>query len=433
MIKPATAAQFSETFSIVMETIGSSACLDTDELISSFLSTCRIILDKIAPLKSRHSKSNSEPWINDLTRAARQKCRKAERQWKKHKLQVFYDILKDCWRNYQRTVKAEMAKYLSDVINKNCHKPYVLFSTINSVLHTPQSKKQEESSVACEKFLHFFVEKIATIRASISLPAFDPSISTVCAAVFIKFEPVSLSALNDIVTHLKPSICPADIVPPRLFKEVWPTIGPSIQAIINSSLTSGYVPLCFKEAVVQPLIKKPNLDTSILANYRPISKLPFMSKILEKAVLVQLQSFLDLHGILEVFQSGFKAFHSTETALIKVFNDLLISTDSGDSAILMLLDLTAAFDTVDHCVLISRLEHSVGIKGTALEWFRSYLSERVFKVGVGGSTSPAAPLSCGVPQGSILGPILFSLYLLPLGSILKKHNISFHFYADDSQ
>jgi len=257
-------------------------------------------------------------------------------------LQVFYDILKDCWRNYQRTVKTEKAKYLSDVINKNGHKPYVLFRTINSVLHTPKYLMHEESTVICEKFLHFFVNKITTIRASISPPASDPSIFTECAAVFSEFEPVSIVALNDIVNHLKPSICSTDIIPPRIFKEVWNSIGLYIQTIINSSLTSGYVPLCFKEAVVQPLIKKQNLDTLVLSNYRPISKLPFMSKILEKVVLVQLQAYLDLHGILEVFQSGFKTFHSTETALIKVFNDLLISTDSGDPTILMLLDLTAS-------------------------------------------------------------------------------------------
>ena len=137
-----------------------------------------------------------------------------------------------------------------------------------------------------------------------------------------------------------------------------------------------------------------------------------------------MQSFLDTHGVLEVFQSGFKIFHSTESALLRVFNDLLISTDS---------DLTAAFDTVDHSILISRLEHAVGIKGTALEWFRSYLSDRDFKVSFGGSISPSVSLTCGVPQGSIIGPILFSLYLLPLGLILKRHNISFHLYADDLQ
>lgn len=137
MIKPATAAQFSETFSNVIETIGPSAFLCTDELISCFSSTCINIIDKIAPLKPRLSKPNPQPWINDLTRAARQKFRKAEHQWKKHKLQVFYDILKDCWRNYQRTVKNVKAKYLSDVIDKNGHKPHVLFRTINSVLYTP--------------------------------------------------------------------------------------------------------------------------------------------------------------------------------------------------------------------------------------------------------------------------------------------------------
>ena len=158
-----------------------------------------------------------------------------------------------------------------------------------------------------------------------------------------------------------------------------------------------------------------------------------MSKILEKVVLSQLQSFLTVHAIHEVFQSGFKALHSTESALLKVFNDLLLTTDAGQSAVLVLLDLSAAFDTVDHTILLSRLEHCVGIKGTALEWLRSYLSGRSFSVSLEDFTSSSVPLECGVPQGSILGPILFSLYLLPLGQIFKKHGISYHFYADDSQ
>ena len=134
-----------------------------------------------------------------------------------------------------------------------------------------------------------------------------------------------------------------------------------------------------------------------------------------------------------MFQSGFKALHSTETALLKVFNDLLLTVDSGDSDILMLLDLTAAYDTVDHNILISRLEHCVGFKGTVLKWFKSYLAARSYSVCLGDFTSSSAPLPCGVPQGSILGPILYSSYMLPLGSINRKYGISFHFYADGTQ
>ncbi len=101
--------------------------------------------------------------------------------------------------------------------------------------------------------------------------------------------------------------------------------------------------------------------------------------------------------------------------------------------VLILFDLSAAFDTVDHSTLLSRLESWVGLKATVLNWFQSYLSDRKFLVKLGNVTSSPAPLSCGLPQGSILAPSLFSLYMLPLGSILRKHGVSFHFYADDTQ
>lgn len=114
-------------------------------------------------------------------------------------------------------------------------------------------------------------------------------------------------------------------------------------------------------------------------------------------------------------------------------SDIALSVDAGNPAVLVLLDLTAAFDTVDHAVLVSRLEQYVGIPGTALQWFRSYLANTSFSVVIGDLCSSHAFLPCGVPQGSILCPILFLLYMLPLGSIVKRHNLSFHFYADDLQ
>ena len=138
-------------------------------------------------------------------------------------------------------------------------------------------------------------------------------------------------------------------------------------------------------------------------------------------------------GVDDYFQSGFKAGHSTESALLFITDKLRRCSDSGNVSLLVLLDFSAAFGTVDHALLLERLNSFSGLSGAALNWFHSYLTDRTQHVSLGGASSKSTALSCGVPQGSVLGPLLFRIYLLPLGLLLRSLNISFHFYADDTQ
>ena len=164
-----------------------------------------------------------------------------------------------------------------------------------------------------------------------------------------------------------------------------------------------------------------------------MSNLSFLSKILEKVVLRQLLNHLLTNNLFNSHQSAYRAGHSTETALLKIVNDLLSALDEDKVSLMSLLDLSAAFDTIDHSILLSRLSYSFGISDTVLAWFTSYLTDRIQTISVNGSKYLPAPLHYGVPQGSVLGTILVVLYTQPLSKIIQHHSLYHHNFSDDNQ
>jgi len=270
-------AYVSNPISSIIE--ASEPCLNIEELTDKFNSLCSNILNEVAPLRLKKPKLRSQPWLNNETRALRKACRKAERRWKRDKLQVSYEMLKDTLSSYQHAAKAARTKYFSDLISRTAHCPRVLFGTINTVLNPTTLSLTESTPYTCEDFLNFFVRKIELIRERI-VPSLDlyPVLETPrpCSSLLDHFDAVSLPALADIVKHLKLSSTPLDPIPSThsipLFKDVFAFIGPGILSIVNGSLSNGVVPPCLKQAVVAPQIKKPGLDYTDLNNFRPISK-----------------------------------------------------------------------------------------------------------------------------------------------------------------
>ena len=191
--------------------------------------------------------------------------------------------------------------------------------------------------------------------------------------------------------------------------------------IINKSLLSGSFIQSWKKAIIRPLIKSSKLHREF-KNYWHISNLSFISKSIEKAALLQLSTFLEDQSLLPTYQSAYHKHQSTEMAVLNIWDAILENAEHNKLTAMVYLDPSAAFDTVNHSILKTVMEHYFGLKHTALQWLSSYISNRQFSVKIGGSFSHAHSINFSVPQGSILGPVLFSCYVSTLPEVIKQNS-----------
>ena len=248
-----------------------------------------------------------------------------------------------------------------------------------------------------------------------------------------EFAPATVDEITKLVLDSADKQCDLDPIPTALLKKCIHSLAPVITKLVNLSLSCGAFPKAFKHAIVTPLHKKPSLDKESLSNYRPISNLSFVSKLLERVVLKRLSNHLSTNDLFNNYQSAYTQHRSTETVLLSVYNEIVNAMSSKSLTGLCMLDLSAAFDTIDHKILLERLSSWFGIKGTVLSWLTSFVSDRTFSVKVLDNLSSSRSLEYGVPQGSVLGPLLFSLYTAPLSKLVSSTSLDHHLFADDTQ
>ena len=285
-----------------------------------------------------------------------------------------------------------------------------------------------DKDIIANKFNEYFVNIGSTLAASI--PKDGPNFKTYLPhanedTIFI--EPTNSDEIKKIITKLKNSAPGQDDIILNDIKSNLNILIQPLTYVTNLSLTQGIFPDDLKKAKIIPLYKAN--DPMLFNNYRPISILPLFSKVLERIMYNRLLEFINKHKLLYRYQFGFRKDHSTYMALIVLIDKITSAMDNGEFTLTVLIDFRKAFDTVDHEILLDKLYH-YGIRGIAFDWMKSYLSNRQQSVSYNGANSSYKTINCGVPQGSILGPLLFILYINDLSTVSDV--LTSILFADDT-
>ena len=436
-------AEFEKDISNIKGEIAISG--NVSEAFALFNSKMTEAVDVHAPVitKSFTVRPNTQ-WYNENIRLAKVTKRRYERALKKSGLPEHHTRFKNQCKYINFLMKEAKQEFFSAQVIESTSDKKKLFEVAKKILNwksDPVVPSSSSPDTLPNDFNDFFLNKIIKIRDALNLEIKNKAMDEVLQEItsdrnmnpLSNFSPASTDEIKKIIMSSSSATCKLDSIPTPLLKSCLNEILQPITDIVNLSLKDASVPDEMKKAVVIPLIKKISLDKDNMKNYRPVSNLNFISKIIEKIVAKRLDKHLQDNHLIEKMQSAYKCFHSTETALLKVQNDILFAMNQKKMVALVLLDLSAAFDTIDHQILLGRLKERFRVTGTALEWFKSYLMNRCQSVIISGKESTHHQLHYGVPQGSVLGPILFTLYTAPVGDIARKHNMGHHFYADDSQ
>ena len=411
---------------------------DLDSLVHDYNKQLAEVLDQHAPVVTKTLRNRqNRAWYDQELRSLKQEVRKQERF--KNKLcdsdtsyRNKYNVLKT---KYNKLLSTKKAEFYNSKISEHESDQKQLFKIVDNLKNKKRSNPLPDHSsreTLANDFASYFKTKIDKITDSFT--PVDTTCDTNCTEIpiFSAFQPLSLEQTKTLIRSSASKSCILDPLPTFLVKSCVEELGPVIMDIVNRSLTTGYMPELFKSAIVTPLLKKTGLDRE-LKNYRPVSNLAYVSKLIEKTVTTQINYHCEKHGLDESLQSAYRKHHSTESALLKVHNDIMMMKDKGKVILLALLDLSAAFDTVNHDILIERLQRDYGISDTAAKWFNSYLRDRDQKVVIGDAFSGAVALETGVPQGSGGGPGAYTRYTRNLGTIIRDLMLLFHLFADDTQ
>ena len=419
--------------------------LDVNNKFDTFLKDLNTLANQHAPIKRRSRKKmklKDKPWINNRILKM---MRIRDRILQKMKKQPTPDNVK-LYKKFRNRVSNELkeskAQYFHTYFSINSQNMKQLWSGIKSIIShkssTPSSInkiKDKDGNVTSvpSKMSHifndFYVNVADGITKTIPLTRKSPLdylSGRMRNSLFL--APVTLIEVNDLISILNPSksVGPNSI-PIKLLRIIGLSFSPLLALLVNQSFQSGIFPDKLKIAKVISLFKIGNPE--LPSNYRPISLLPVFSKIFEKLMYRRLYKFLEIHKVLYSLQFGFQENHSIDHAPMSLTEAIRNTLDNKRLGCGIFIDLQKAFDTVNHRILLSKMEH-YGIRGCALEWFKSYLSNRKQYVFVNGSNSNLLPINCGVPQGSVLGPILFLIYINDLPNASKK--LTFYLFADDT-